>query len=348
VEQKVARKRAQKTALALRALNLGDLLVAVPALRALRRALPDHRTVLATPASLAPLAALTGAVDEVLPTREPGQLRWDRPPPDVVVNLHGTGPQSHRALDALGARRRIGFRAAGWKGPAWDDVAARWPHERERWCALLAHHGIAADAGDLRLSPPPYVRTGRPWAPVLVHPGARYGAKRWPAQRFAAVAAMLNLPVEPVLVTGAADEHDLARAVAGAAGLADSRVLAGRTNLVQLCALVAGAALVVSGDTGIAHLASAFGTPSVTLFGPVAPAQWGPPADGPHLVLTDATVRRGDPFADDPDPALLAVGVADVLRAAAAVRSRRVPPHRASREEVQRRAGAATTVRAGR
>jgi ADP-heptose:LPS heptosyltransferase len=93
-------------------------------------------------------------------------------------------------------------------------------------------------------------------------------------------------------------------------------VLAGHTDLTRLCALVAGAALVISGDTGIAHLAAAFGTPSVTLFGPVGPDQWGPPADGPHVTLTDASVRRGDPFADDPDPALLAVTVADVLQAA--------------------------------
>jgi ADP-heptose:LPS heptosyltransferase len=310
----------QPTALVLRALHLGDLLVAVPALRALRRALPGHRIVLATAGSLAPLVTLTGAVDELLPTPDLDEFAWTGPPPEVAVNLHGRGPESHRALDAVSPLRRIGYGAPGWPGPDFDKIAQRYPHERERWCAVLSAHGIPADPADLRLPPPPGVDPHPTLAPVLVHPGARYGSKRWPARRFAEVAAALNCPVTPVVITGTAEERDLALAVAGAACLAESRVLAGRTDLEQLCALVAGAALVVSGDTGVAHLAAAFGIPSVTLFGPVGPELWGPPADGPHVVLGDATVRRGDQFTDDPDPALLAVGVGDVLRAAARLR----------------------------
>jgi ADP-heptose:LPS heptosyltransferase len=308
-------------ALVLRALHLGDLLVIVPALRALRRALPEHRIVLATAGSLAPLVTRIGAVDELLPTSDLDALVWSGPPPDVAINLHGRGPQSHRALDALRPRARIGFRAPGWDGPDFDEIAERHPHERDRWCALLAAHRIPADPADLRLPPPSPVSPGRTVAPVVVHPGARYGAKRWPARRFAEVAAALNCPLTPVVITGTADERDLAAAVACGACLPDSRVLAGRTELEQLCVLVAGASLVISGDTGIAHLAAAFGTPSVTLFGPVGPDRWGPPADGPHVVLGDPDLRRGDPFAAEPDPALLAVGVGDVLRAAARLRA---------------------------
>jgi ADP-heptose:LPS heptosyltransferase len=312
----------QPTALVLRALNLGDLLVAVPALRALRRALPGHRIVLATAGTLSPLVSLTGAVDELQPTSAPQDLNWPGPPPEVAVNLHGAGPESHRALDATAPGRRIGYQAPGWPGPKFDEIAQRHAHERERWCAVLAAHGIPADPGDLRLPPPPAPDPQPTHAPVLVHPGARHGSKRWPARRYAEVAAALHCAVCPVLITGTADERDLALAVAHTAGLAESRVLAGRTDLGELCALVARAALVVSGDTGIAHLAAAFGTPSVTLYGPAGPERWGPPADGPHAVLGDADARRGDPFADDPDPALLAVGVGDVLRAAAGLRCR--------------------------
>ncbi len=317
----------QPTALVLRALHIGDLLVAVPALRALRRALPEHRLVLATTGSLAPLVDLIGAVDDLLPTSDTGpRCTWTGPAPDVAVNLHGTGPQSHRALDALEPLRRIGFRAPGLAGPGLRRDRAAHPHERERWCAMLSADGIPADPADLRLPPPPGVDPGRTCAPVIVHPGARYGSKRWPVDRFAEVAAALDGPITPVLITGSADERDLAarRGPCGGPRRVD-RVLAGRTDLGELCTLVAGAALVVSGDTGIAHLASAFGTPSVMLFGPVDPAQWGPPSDGPHVALGDASVRRGDPFADDPDPALLAVGVGDVLRAAASLRGRPRP-----------------------
>ncbi len=55
--------------------------------------------------------------------------------------------------------------------------------------------------------------------------------------------------------------------------------------------------------------------PSVVLFGPAPPEAWGPPSTGPHIVLTDASVRRGDVFAEDPDPAILAVTADDVLAA---------------------------------
>lgn len=306
----------------LRALGLGDLLVGVPALRALRRGFPRHRIALAAPEVLAPLAALTAAVDVVLPTAGPTHVPWPagREPPDVAVNLHGAGPQSHHALDALRPRRRIGFRAPGWAGPEWDERPGR--HERQRWCDLLVAHGVPAGPDDARLTRPAAEGAGAapPW--VVVHPGAAFGAKRWPAGRFAAVARHLEGSGRPVLLTGSAQERPLALEVARAAGLDDERVLAGRTDLARLAGLVAAATVVISGDTGVAHLASAFATPSVVLFGPVSPRQWGPPRDGPHIALGGQGPRHGDRFAAAPDPALLAVSVVDVIAAAQRVLAR--------------------------
>ncbi|MDP9383785.1 MAG: glycosyltransferase family 9 protein, partial [Actinomycetota bacterium] len=77
--------------------------------------------------------------------------------------------------------------------------------------------------------------------------------------------------------------------------------------------LVAGAARVVSGDTGVSHLATAVGTASVTLFGPVPPQEWGPPALDRHVALWAG--RRGDPHAGEPDPGLLELGLPEVERA---------------------------------
>ncbi|HLM07805.1 MAG TPA: glycosyltransferase family 9 protein, partial [Blastococcus sp.] len=83
------------TAVVLRPLGLGDLLTGVPALRAVRSAVPDHRLVLATTAVLHPLAELIDVVDEVLPARELEPLDWTGPPPELAVDLHGKGPASH-------------------------------------------------------------------------------------------------------------------------------------------------------------------------------------------------------------------------------------------------------------
>jgi len=82
--------------------------------------------------------------------------------------------------------------------------------------------------------------------------------------------------------------------------------------VLDLAAVVAAAARVVCGDTGVAHLATALGRPSVVLFGPTPPAEWGPPPDRPqHVVLHRG--GRGDPHAERPDAGLLAITVQDVL-----------------------------------
>ncbi|MDX2376738.1 glycosyltransferase family 9 protein [Microbacterium sp. LRZ72] len=307
--------------LALRALKLGDLLVAVPAIHGLRRAFPHHRLVLAVPGWLEPVVDLVPGVDALLAT--PG---LDDPLPlaprrvDVAVNLHGSGSESRRLVDALEARLTIAHRVdeidhgagADPRMPAWRDDLS----ERERWVRLLNAYGVEADADEVRLTPPPR-RSVAPGAAVL-HVGAFYGSRRWPVDRFAAVAHRLRRDGHRVVFTGSADERERALAVARAAGMDDEAVLAGRLDLTDFAAVIEGARVVVSADTGAAHLASAYRRPSVVLFGPATPEQWGPPP-GPHLALTDARVRRGDAFADTPDPALLAVGVEDVLWAIRAV-----------------------------
>ncbi|HEU0090039.1 MAG TPA: glycosyltransferase family 9 protein [Pseudonocardiaceae bacterium] len=308
--------------LVLRALGLGDLLTALPALRGLRRAFPAHRLVLAAPRWLAPLAH--PEVDELL---DHSGLSAPLPhrPVHIAVNLHGCGPASHALLDALRPARRIGHAHPGWPGPPWSEGEA----ERHRWCDLLAWHDIPANPGDLYL-PPPAARLQPPGsasppglrAAAVVHPGAGYPAKRWPPERFAAVAAALAADGHRVVVTGSPTERGLAAQVVTRAGLPPEALLAGVTTLDALAMLVHQATVVVSGDTGIAHLAAAYRTPSVVLFGPVPAQQWGPPPGGPHLALSADAPRRGDPFAADPDPALVAITVPDVLAAARHIRRR--------------------------
>ncbi len=304
------------TALVLRALRLGDLLAAVPALRALRAGLPGHRIVLAAPAWLDPVVRLTGAVDELLPTDGLSPTDGHHPPaafparPDVAVNLHGSGPQSTHLLDATRPRRRIGHAGYGWIGPAWRADL----HETRRWCRLLGWHGIPADPTDLALPVPP--GDGPAPGAVVVHLGAGSPSRRWPVHRFAQVARELAMAGHQVVVTGDSAEQPVVRRLAELAGLSPAAVLAGRTTLTDLATLVARARLVVSGDTGVAHLSYAYRTPSVVLFGPVPARLWGPPVGGPHQALSRDDLRDGRPRASRPDPALLGVGVDAVLSAA--------------------------------
>lgn len=307
-ESRAAPSNGAPQLLVLRALKLGDLLVAVPALKGIRRAFPAHRLLYAAQDWLAEALELVGGF-ELLPTQgldrplalEPGTV-------DVAVNLHGGGPESRARVEALGARRTIGHAGPTQDGPAWlDDL-----HERERWVRLLEWHGIEADPADVRLARPS-VPSSVPGAAIL-HVGAAYGSRLWPADRFAEIASVLAATGHRVVFTGGNAEAARAADICRLAGLPAEAVLAGRLGLAAFAAAVAEAAVVISADTGAAHLASAYGTPSVVLFGPAPPEIWGPPP-GPHLVLTRPELRRGDAFAADPDPALLGVRVSDVLAA---------------------------------
>ena len=277
----------------------------MPALRGLAAAFPEHHRVLAAPGWLAALAGHTGTVHEVADTAELAPVAEHLHGADVAVNLHGRGPESTAVLAATSPARLVAFGLPG---------LARWEegeHERHRWCRLLASAGVHADPDDLLLARPdvgvPEVAAGA----TVLHPGASTEARRWPAARWAQVAVAERAAGRTVVVTGSEAEVGLARDVAASAGLADGAVLAGGAGLLELLALVADAGRVVSGDTGVAHVATAMGTPSVLLFGPTSPAAWGPPRGPRHRVLWSG--RTGDPHAPVPDAGLLRITTDDVI-----------------------------------
>lgn len=298
------------TVLVLRALGLGDLLTGIPAMRGLRRAYPSARIVLATPKPLDPLARFCGAVDKVLPTAGLGDLRWPGPPPDVAVNLHGRGPESIADLLATKPKTLISHRNPKYpavSGPPWRDEL----HEVDRWCALLGAAGIVCNPGDLALDRPPgYPRRDDV---VVIHPGAAAPSRRWPADRFAVVAAALADAGHRVVVTGSVAEKSLAETVAAQAGLDQSAVLAGELDVLGMVALISDSRLLVCGDTGVGHIATATGTPSVLLFGPVPPSRWGPRGAGRHIAVWAGDC--GDPHGDRPHRGLLLITVSRVLEA---------------------------------
>ncbi|MTE14232.1 glycosyltransferase family 9 protein [Nocardia aurantiaca] len=298
--------------LVLRARGLGDLLTAVPALRALRRARPDDHIALAAPHRLKPIVDLIASVDEMVPVSDPVGLRWDRAAPTLAVNLHGAGTDGIVELARTKPERILTYRNPAFPdlpGPPWQPEM----HDVDRWCHLLEFDGIAADRRNLGLVPP--VATTSHRDAVVVHIGAGAAARRWPPDRFAAVVRHLMVQDREVVLTGDDSERDIALGVASRAGLSPARVLAGQQNLIELAATVAESALVVCGDTGVAHLATAFGTRTVLLFGPNPPSRSGPP---PHLLGRHAVLwagQTGNPDADGIDPGLLKIGVPEVVNA---------------------------------
>lgn len=196
--------------------------------------------------------------------------------------------------------------------------------------------GPTPRAGYLSIAPPSCASPAP--GTVVVHPGADAGARRWPPERFAAVVRALRRASEDVVVTAGAGEAALARRVARDAGLPREAVVGGRGDVPfhELCALVAGARCVLVGDTGLAHLATALGTPSVVLFGPVAPRLWGQPPHAKHRVLWcprpgEDPLRPGDAHASQPDVRLLRITVDQVVEACSATALERRDPPRARR-----------------
>ena len=298
--------------LVLRALGLGDAVTGIATLRGVRRAWPDRRLWLAAPETVGRWLQGIGIVDEVVPTvglDEP--LGWDRAG-HVAVNLHGKGPRSHELLRATRPARLVAFATAEHTtGPAWRADE----HEVDRWCRLVRSAGGDCSREDLRVD----VTAAGPSDEVLLHPGAAAAARRWPPDRWAAVARALVARGAPVTLTGGPDEADLCARVRALAGPGVD--LAGPLSLPELARRVARARLLLCGDTGVAHLATATGTPSVLLFGPVPPRWWGPAIDPDlHTVLWhgDGT-PDGDPHGTVIDSALEAIGTGEVLAAADAL-----------------------------
>ncbi|MEV7993619.1 glycosyltransferase family 9 protein [Streptomyces sp. NPDC086077] len=205
----------------------------------------------------------------------------------------------------------------------------RQPHRHEVLAALdLAQAaGFALPPGDdgaLRIAPPPDTTqlTG-PDPYVVLHPGAAVPARAWSAGRAARASAALSAAGYRVVVTGGPGERDLTAQVAGTHALD----LGGVTDLERLAGVLAGARVAVIGNTGPAHLAAAVGTPVVSLFAPVVPAERWRPYGVPHVLLGDqkaicaGTRARNCPMPGH--PCLDGIGDAEVLAAVTALSTNR-------------------------
>jgi ADP-heptose:LPS heptosyltransferase len=320
-----------------RALMLGDMLCAVPALRALRQGWPQAHIALVGLPWAADLAARLSCVDEFIELPSvPGLPESARGSPtlpafleqmrarrfDLAIQMHGSGGVSNPLVRAFGARRTIGFSETG-APPDW----LPWPRhgpETERLLQLTDALGLPRRGEQLefplvdqdraeaaRLLQP--LREGRPY--VCVHGGAQLASRRWPAQRFAAVADALAASGRTVVLTGAASETALVASITGAMHH-EAIDLVGRTSLWTLGAVIEGAERVVCNDTGVSHIAAALARPSIVVSSGGEVARWAPADRGLHRVLWEPMACRPCSHAVCPSghACALAVTVPQVLR----------------------------------
>jgi ADP-heptose:LPS heptosyltransferase len=295
-----------------RALMLGDLLCAVPALRALRAAFPEGRISLVGLPWARTLVQRLDCVDDFIDfPGHPGlpEVECDvRQLPDffaqvqarrydLSLQMHGSGEVVNPLVAVFGARHQAGFARPGvWRPAADEGLFAPWPesgHEIERLLALTDHLGLprqgtqlefpltAVDREDLRQLWP-----GRAMARgyVCVHAGAQLPSRRWDPRHFAAVADEVAASGRTVVLTGGTAEAGLVADVqACMEHLAVN--LCGRTSLWTLGALIEGAQAIVCNDTGVSHIAAALKRPSVVVSCGSDVSRWAPLDDTLHQVV---------------------------------------------------------------
>jgi len=301
-----------------RALQLGDMLCVVPALRALRAAAPLAQiTLIGMPWAATFVKRYSKYVDDLqvfpgFPAFPEQQAQLHAMPNflaeaqrqrfDMAIQLHGSGALSNPLMVLFGAERNGGFFQPGQYCPdpqrflAWDDSE----HEVRRYLRLMHFLGAEPQGehlefpltdADYRALQRSHHNLPAPGSYVCIHPGARLPSRRWLPQRFAEVADRLATAGLKVVLTGSPGEADIVQAVQRAMRM-PSLDLSGRTELGELAALIAQARLVVSNDTGISHVAAAVATPSVIVSCGSDPQRWAPLDGERHPVISADVVCR--------------------------------------------------------
>lgn len=312
-----------------RALYLGDLLLAVPALRALRQHYTEAEiTLIGLPWAAAFAARLSAYVDRFLafpgypgiaeeaysPERTSRFLAEQRAYGyDLVLQMHGNGSTSNAFALALGGRVTSGY----YVGAAPDGLspAARYPTDQSE---VLRNLGLARLVGcpalDDTLEFPVLaadrveasgllqdIAANAPITPLVgMHVGAKAPSRRWPFARFAAVAdELIEQHGAHVVLTGNAADSAITRLVR--LHMRHTPLdLAGKTSLGGLAAVIERMSLFIGNDSGPAHLAEAVGTPSITLFGPTDPRRWAPRDQRWHRIVREPVACSPCAYAECP------------------------------------------------
>jgi ADP-heptose:LPS heptosyltransferase len=312
----------------LRASRLGDFICTTPALRALRAAAPDAEISVITLPLLEDMVVRSPHVDRFIAFPGfPGMAeqlfsartavaflqRMQAERFDLTIQLQGSGVYANPVSLMFGARATAGF-IRPEDSPGRLDAALVWQdsgHEIERMLALVQHLGAPARGEAPVFSLLPEDIRGATalvgaWPPPLIgiHTGSHDPSRRWPSTRFVTLARLLlSQHGGTVLLFGTEPEADAVRQLADAIG-PGAHSLAGRTPLALLGAVIARLALLVTNDTGPAHIGYALATPTVAIYRHGGTRRYGPLTAGPFrplepecadtLVSIDAAVAVAD------------------------------------------------------
>jgi ADP-heptose:LPS heptosyltransferase len=322
----------------LRASRIGDFVLATPALRALRAALPGAEISLIALGLARDMAARSphidrfiefpgfpGIAEQLFDARRASRFfrAMQSEEFDVAVQMHGSGVFSNPASLLLGARWTVGAVRAG-DPPGRLDAAFPWPedlHEARRLLALAAFLGAMprGEAMEFPLFQEDREAAGKVLAgtrpPLIgVHPFAREEGKRWPEASFLAAAREVRRETGGTIVILGERDPGSELVVPGIPVSDPETVdLTGRTLLPVLGAVIERLGMLLTNDSGPAQIAYALGTPSVTVFVDTDPARWGPLGDGPHRAVD---LRDGSEGIEEVVGAALSLPVASALPAA--------------------------------
>ncbi|WP_224982441.1 glycosyltransferase family 9 protein [Geomonas agri] len=287
--KKPATAVAPGSALIIRPGGIGDAVLLIPMLRALQDAYPLYRIDILAERRNSAAFEFSPGLHAVHCYDEPGELRAVlKNRYDLVIDTEQWYRLSALVSRLIRCRRSIGFATNERKRLFTDAVPYDLgEYEAFSFFRLLAPLGIPAPgqiavpfldipaaaqerAGALlaRLGEQPF---------VAIFPGASVQRKEWGGVRFRQVAASVALAGHATVVVGGKEDDDVADAIARATGAIN---LAGRTSLAETAAVIAAAKVLLTGDSGLLHIAAGLGTRTLSLFGPSDAVKWAPKGEG--------------------------------------------------------------------
>jgi ADP-heptose:LPS heptosyltransferase len=284
-----------------RALQLGDMLCAVPAIKALRFAYPDAEiTLVGLPWAQSLTERFYKYLDNFI--QFPGypglpEQKLDLPnftaflgemqgkKFDLAIQMQGNGSVINPMVELFGAKYTAGYSKSGHYAPD-NGLFMPYPeegHEIDRHLALMEFLGIPSKGNELEypLTPADYNALDELHLPiepkkyVCIHPGSRGTWRQWPVKYFAALADYCIEQGYKVVITGTEDEAAIIDGVISHMRY-DPINTAGKTSMGAVGALIQNAAMLISNCTGVSHIASAFKTPSIVISMDGDPQRWGP------------------------------------------------------------------------